>query len=62
MIQREYVGRTYRKENPLKLNTVIIRFGGDIETKLVVLIIMLLQVQENCSRLEDDEIVSGSVH
>ena len=62
MKTRGQVDRTYCKEYPLKLDTVVIRFGGDIETKFVVLVIMMLQIDEDCSRLEDDEIVPGSIY
>ncbi len=56
------INGAYCKEDPLKLDTIVVRFGGDIETKLVVLVVMLLQIEEDCSSLEDDEIVPGSIY
>jgi len=52
---------TMREEDPLKHFTVFIGVCLGVESKLLVLVIVLCEVQEDSSGLEDDEIVAGSI-
>lgn len=43
------------------MNTIIIHFVADIEAKSIFLVVVLLKVEQNSSRLEYDEIISGAI-
>ena len=53
---------THREEDPLQHLTVFIRLFIFIETKLILLVIKLVQVQQDCSCFKDDEAVPCTVH
>jgi hypothetical protein len=52
---------TMGEEDPLKHFTVFIGVCLCVEIKLLVLVIVLCEVQEDSSGLENDEIVAGSI-
>jgi hypothetical protein len=51
----------YRKENPLQSLAVFIRIPSGIEAKFVILVIVLLQVQQDRSGLEDGKVIAVGI-
>jgi hypothetical protein len=53
--------KCYRKENPLQSLAVFIRIPSGIEAKFVILVIVLLQVQQDRSGLEDGKVIAVGI-
>ena len=58
---RTEIQTTHSEEDPLQQNAPVIRVSLAVETKDIVLVVMLLQVNQNCGGLEDGEVVPAVV-
>ena len=53
---------TNGKEEPLKYDAVLIRILDGVEPEFKVLVVVLSNIQQDCRRFKDGEIVSGAVN